>query len=129
MQRTLWGVAKEAESKRKSQTRKMRDERTQIPKWHVGQEVLLRNNVRIGRCKMQNRWQDGRWEVIQVLDPKIGLYRIRMSDGDGTERVENRVNLKSAPDLKPLGMRTASPADTCPIASPRKLRDRVNRRQ
>jgi len=125
IQETLWSLAKEVEFKRRTQTRKMRNKRARIPKWDVGQEVLLRNNVKIGRCKIQNRWQDDRWEVIEVLDPKVGLYRIRISDGDGTERIENRVNLRSAPDLKPLGVRTTP--DTCPIVSPKKLRKRINK--
>jgi len=123
---TLWNIAKILEKKRKAQTRRSRDKQAKISRWDVGQEVLLRNNLKLGRCKMQNQWYDDRWEIIEVLDDKTGIYKIRPSDGGNIERVENRLNLRSAPDLRPLGTKTKYRREidvTQP--SPRKLRNRV----
>lgn len=123
---TLWDIAKMVEKKRKAQTRRSRDERAKKNQWYVGQEVLLRNNIKQGRCKMQNQWYDDRWEIVEILDNKVGIYKIRPSDGGGIRRIENRLNLKSALDLRPLGMKTKSRNETnTSQPSPRKLRNRT----
>ncbi|XP_042879365.1 uncharacterized protein LOC122257890 [Penaeus japonicus] len=106
LEERLWDVAKKIESKRKIQSRKVRDEPAKSVQWDIGHKVLLRTNVKVGRCKMQNQWYDEGWEIVEVLDGKAGLYKIRQSDVYGTERIENRLNIKSALNLRPSGMKT-----------------------
>ena len=90
--------------RRKEINRRTREEKAHESSWEVGQEVLLRNNVKIGRCKLQNHWFDTRWHIVEVLNPRPGLYRIEPSGGEDLEaRVENRSNLKAAPTLRHPG--------------------------
>ena len=123
IQSMVWEVVKETEAKQKSMTRKQRDEKAKVTEWIVGQEVLLRNNAKIGRCKMQDEWYGDRWVIESILDAKTGVYKIKSCD-DGQERVENRYNLRTAPTLQPFGVKTDLPQDT-QTASPRRLRNRV----
>jgi len=125
IQKTIWEVGKETETKQKSMTRKQREEKTKITDWGVGQEVLLRNNVKIGRCKMQDEWYSERWIIEEVLDAKNGLYKIKSGD-DEQVRVENRCNLRAAPKLQPFGVKPKSQEDIpAAVASPRQLRNRI----
>ena len=123
IQSMVWEVVKETEAKQKSMTRKQRDEKAKVTEWIVGQEVLLRNNAKIGRCKMQDEWYGDRWVIESILDAKTGVYKIKSCD-DGQERVENRYNLRTAPTLQPFGVKRDLPQDT-QTASPRRLRNRV----
>jgi len=124
IQDTVGKIAKETENKQKEMTRKQRDIKAKDIDWTVGQEVLLRNNVKIGRSKIQDQWHAKRWVITEILEPRTGLDRIRSCDEDDKEeRIENRCNLRAAPKLKPFGV----PAVDDPIAehSPRRLRNRV----
>lgn len=124
IQRTIWKLAKDNEEKKKTTMHKGKDAGARESDLVVGQEVLLRNNVKIGRSKIQNHWHAGRWTISEVLDGRIGVYRIRNNTEEDPEtRVENRKNLRAAPPLRPLGERTGAPIneDTV-IVSPRKLR-------
>lgn len=125
IQKTIWEVAKENENKQKSMTRKQREEKAKVPDWRVGQEVLLKNNVKIGRCKMQDEWYSERWIIDEVLDAKNGLYKIKSCDEEQV-RVENRCNLRAAPKLQPCEVKSKLEEDSSAAdASPRRLRNRI----
>ena len=93
-------VAKKNEEKRKESTRRSKEEQAKRTDWKVGDEVFLRDNVKIGRCKMQNEWGVDRWKIIKILDDRIGTFKIR-HEGKDQEKVMNRENLRLAPKVGP----------------------------
>lgn len=68
-----------------------------VIRWEFGQEVLLRNLI-LGRIKSQNQWHDDRGE-IEVTDGRAGIYKMRL-------------NLRSTPDLRSLGMKMKCNSET-----------------
>ena len=120
-QKVIWQVAKKNEKKRKTVTRKARESKGERMDWEAGREVFLRNNAKIGRCKIQDEWGKERWKVIEVLDNEVGLFRIRNELMD-QERIENRTNLRLAPEINTIGGvdKGLNPV----VVSPRRLRNR-----
>lgn len=93
-QQKAWEVAKQnMQNYREGNRRKRQEQGRGIP-LEVGQQVLLKKNQVLGRNKIQPKYAEEVWVVIDVLDQVSGVYKVKSQGEPGLEKVLHRSNLR-----------------------------------
>lgn len=92
--RVAWRAAKKNIKQYNEGNRRRRQEQAKAEALGPGQKVLLRDHSVVGRNKIQPKFAEEVWVIVEVLDSVSGVYRVRPESEEGHERVLHRSNLR-----------------------------------
>jgi hypothetical protein len=112
-QRAAERLASKAEARQQQYNKSKRTKEDIIA---VGTRVLTRNRGVKGRNKIQDRWSDQVYKVVEQREN--GTYVIELADGHGKERLVNRAELQICPPTVLQPVRRIRPAQRRPAVQP-----------
>ena len=93
-QQIAWKAAKRNIKQYNEGNRKKRQEQVRAEALKEGQKVLLRDHSVLGRNKIQPKFAENIWVIVEVLDSMSGVYKVRLESGEGPDKVLHRSNLR-----------------------------------
>lgn len=91
-------LATEASNKRHQQNKRAYDKKLSFQNLEPGDRVLLKNLGLKGKHKLENRWYDVPYVVVDKM-PNLPVYRVKPMDGKGKLKTLHRDNLLPIGDL------------------------------
>ena len=92
--RVTWRAAKRNIMQYNEGNRRRRQEQARAEILNPGQKVLLRDHSVLGRNKIQPKFAEDVWVIVEVLDNVSGVYKVRPESEEGHHRVLHRSNLR-----------------------------------
>ena len=96
IQKEAWDIARKNAEKNWVVKAKTKLANSRQPDLEVGQKVLIRENARIGRAKLKEKYQKEKWVIDEVLNRECGLYKIRPEWYEA--KVMHRKNIRPVKD-------------------------------